>query len=98
MRPVLALAILAALAACGSPCQDLGDRICGCRAPGVERDQCNTAVKNQLSSGVQTPGKSDETHCQELLKTCPDPGNDPAMCDWLNTVPGKVACGLAYPQ
>ena len=96
MRPLVLLS-LSALAACGSPCQDLGDRICDCRPPGVLRDQCKTAVKTQLGSGVQTPGKADETFCQEKLATCPDPGSDPGVCDQLNTAAGKVACGLAYP-
>ncbi len=96
MRLLLALVLpaLAALAACGSPCQDLGDRICNCQPPGVLRDQCQSAVKNQLGSGVQTPGKADEAYCQEKLATCP---NTPAMCDWIKTPAGKVACGLAYP-
>lgn len=98
LLPALSIAALAGLAACGSPCQDLGDRICGCRPPGTLRDQCTTAVKTQLGSGVQTPGKDDETYCQQKLATCPDPGKDPGMCDWLNTPAGKVACGLAYPQ
>ncbi len=100
MRPIRALLVsaVAVLAACGSPCQDLGDRICGCRPPGVLRDQCTSAVKTQLGSGAQTPGKADEEFCQKKLATCPDPGSDPGMCYWINTAAGKVACGLAYPQ
>jgi hypothetical protein len=97
MRPLLALALLAALVACGSPCQDLGDRICACRPPGVLRDQCTNAVQTQLGSGVQTPGKADEAYCQKLLGTCPDPGSDRGMCDRLATEQGKIDCGLAYP-
>jgi len=97
MRPVLTLAVLAALASCGSPCQELGDRICDCQAPGVARDQCKSAVQTQLGSGAQKPGKADETFCQEKLATCHAPANDPGMCDRLATPAGKVDCGLAFP-
>jgi len=97
MRPVLTFALLAALAACGSPCQDLGDRICDCQPAGAARDQCKSAVKTQLGSGAQTPGQADEAYCQEKLATCRDPGIGVGLCEWLATRDGKIACGLAYP-
>ncbi len=97
MRLHLALVALAALAACGSPCQDLGDRICSCQAVGLAQDQCKNAVKTQLGSGAQTPGQADEVFCQQKLATCTDQPNA-RLCDFLKTPQGKVACGLAYPQ
>lgn len=96
MRPALALTAALALAAgCGSPCQDLANRICQCRAAGILQDNCKTAVKNQLASGVQSPGPADEQYCQAKLATCHEQPNA-ALCDWINTTQGKEACGLAY--
>ncbi len=95
----LCLPVLAALAACGSPCQDLGERICGCQPVGVAQDQCVNAVKTQLGSGAQTPNAADETFCQQKLATCRDqPNGGPKLCDFVKTPAGKVACGLAYPS
>lgn len=92
---LVALAALAA-AACGSPCQDLADRICNCQPQGSLRDSCTSSVKNQLGSYSQLPGNADENRCQELLKTCPDPASNPDQCQVLQTPAGKAACGLAY--
>jgi len=98
-RPALPLVLAAALvaAACGSPCQELGDRICNCNPGGVIRDTCKSAVKNQLSASGE-PTQEDQNRCQALLATCPDPGDDPTICDALATAQGKARCGLAYPQ
>ncbi len=94
---VLSLPALA-LIACGSPCQDLGERICSCQPVGVAQDQCKSAVKTQLGSGAQTPGQADEVFCQQKLATCRDQPNGPRLCDFVKTAAGKVACGLAYPS
>ena len=97
MRLALALTVTVALfTGCGSPCQDLADRICGCRAAGILQDNCKTAVKNQLGSGSPTPGNADEQYCQEKLKTCVDLPTA-ALCDRIATTQGKIDCGLAYP-
>ncbi len=96
-RVLSALAGLVALAAagCGSPCQDLADRICKCNFAGVAQDTCKTQVKNQLS-GSDKPSDADQAFCQSKLATCPDPSDDPGMCQRLTTPAGKEACGLAY--
>ncbi len=86
---------VAAAAACGSPCQDLAERICNCSFAGVARDSCVTQVKNQLGGSGQ-PGSADQSFCQQKLATCKDPGDDPAMCQRLLTPQGRQDCGLAY--
>lgn len=92
----LALSLSAALTACSSPCQDLGTRICKCLPEGVSRENCERAVEDQVDSGNPKPGGDDQDFCEEKLKTCPDPDDDAAMCDRLETEQGKQACGLAY--
>jgi len=96
----LALAALLASAGlalgCGSPCQDLAQRICSCQPVGVFRDNCNNAAKNQLSNGP-SPTSADEQRCTDLLKTCPDPAHDAFACDEMNTATGKAECGMALP-
>lgn len=89
----LALAALAVLAAaCTSPCQELGDRICRCPPTGVTKDTCETQVKNAVGS----PTSSQEDVCSKLLDSCNGPdGVD--FCEWITTEAGKEACGLAYP-
>ncbi len=98
MRPIaaaLALTLLATAAACGSACQDLGNRICSCQTTLALQDACKNAVKTQLGSGTQPA--ADQSLCQAKLATCPDPTVDANACDEMNTEAGKVACGLAYP-
>lgn len=92
----LALVIASALTACSSPCQDLGTRICKCRTEGTSRENCERAVQKQIDEGKPKPGGDAQDFCEQKLKTCPDPDNDPAMCDRLETEEGKLACGLAY--
>ncbi len=102
MRALLALSVLLALAtgvaACGSPCQDLAERICNCQPAGVARDNCKSSVKNQIGgSEGQRPAGDDQKRCQALLDTCPDPESNSHQCEVLATPEGKIACGLAYP-
>jgi hypothetical protein len=97
---LLALAVAAtalALSACGSPCQDLADRICNCQPAGTLRDACRSSVTNQLSNATQKPGGSDETFCTQKLATCPDPASTANQCERLDSTVGKIECGLAYP-
>ncbi len=94
MRRV-ALALLLA-AACGSPCGDLGTRICNCQPAGSLRDSCNRAVSDQISKGNPKPGSSEQDFCKDRLNHCADPSDDPTMCDRLLTTQGRIDCGLAY--
>jgi hypothetical protein len=95
--PVL-LALAAGAAACGSPCQDLADRICNCQPAGTVRDSCKSSVSNQIGGNGQHPVDADQKRCDALLATCPDPESNARQCEFLQTEEGKVACGLAYPQ
>ncbi len=86
LRPALALAAAATLAAAGcatSPCQKLGEQLCSCQ-PGETQDQCKTQVQDQLNQlGVGNPGFNGildriesgkpatfEDYCQERLDAC----------------------------
>jgi hypothetical protein len=97
-RVLLALTAAGAVVAapgCGSPCQDLAERICNCDFAGTPRDTCISSIKNQL--GNSNPSSADQSFCQSKLGTCPDPSNDSTICQRILTPQGKVDCGLAYP-
>ncbi len=88
MRRLAAAVLLAALAACGtSPCQELGQRICGCQ-PGLDATTCKSQVEQELKS--TDPGKAT---CEQLLTTCTAP-EGLNLCEWMLTAAGKQACGL----
>jgi hypothetical protein len=92
------LALLALpLAGCGSPCQDLGNRLCACSGGGTNSDTCKQQIANLLKdAGV---GADDEAFCDAKLATCVLPAEPVGVefCEWLKTETGKVACGLANP-
>jgi hypothetical protein len=89
MRRLAAALALAALAACGkSPCQELGERICGCQ-PGLGSAQCTSEIEQQLRSS--NPG---ESYCRAKLDSCSAP-EGLKLCEWMLTPDGKVACGLS---
>ena len=101
MRPTAAALPMLALTfvlGCGSPCQELADRICACQATSALRSACSSSVGNQIGSASQQPGPADQAFCQEKLATCPDTTKAPWQCPVLQSADGKVACGLAYPQ
>jgi len=101
---LLAALPLALAMGCGSPCEDLGDRICLCQPPGGLRDACRSAVKDQIGKGNPKPTGSQQDFCEERLRgtaeipACPNPSNDDRACDTQSTSAGKIACGLAYPE
>lgn len=98
----LAVSSLLAAGACGSPCEDLGDRICLCQPPGGQRDACKQAIRDQIGKGNPKPGKSQQDFCDERLRgtadlaACPNPSSDANACEKQATEAGKVQCGLAY--
>ena len=101
MRKLIAPAALTALALlglahCGSPCQDLAERICNCQPAGPLRDNCKSSVKTQI--GSTQPSGADQSFCAAKLKDCPDPDSTPSQCQVLQTQAGKEACGLAFPE
>jgi len=89
-----ALAAALALAGCSTPCQELGNQLCTCRASTTDRSTCERAVKDELNR--LKPSKDEESFCDEKLKSCKAPsGID--FCTWLDGAEGKVQCGIAYP-
>ncbi len=86
----VAATILAAFSGCGtSPCQELGERLCGCT--GLSTDSCKKQVEEQLKE----LDLSDST-CDPYLASCNAP-DGAQFCDWLLTASGERACGLAPP-
>jgi ABC-type oligopeptide transport system substrate-binding subunit len=108
-----ALALAAALAlsaACAtSPCQELGEKLCGCQ-PGTTQDSCRTQVQEQLNAlGVGNPGFNGlldhvedgkpvtfEDYCQARLDQCTSKATEQGavFCEFLLTEEGKDLCGL----
>jgi len=100
MRKLLATTAIATvallgLAQCGSPCQDLAERICNCQPAGTLRDNCKSSAKQQI--GSSNPTSSDQAFCADRLQHCPDPASTPTQCQVLQTQQGKEDCGLAFP-
>jgi len=95
VRPALAAALVALAvvsAGCGSPCEDLGDRLCRCSPAGTSRDTCERQVKEEVDR--VSPSDEQEAFCDGRLALCAEPdGGD--FCEWLQTSCGKVSCGLA---
>jgi hypothetical protein len=94
MRRALLAALAVATAACTTPCQELGHRICTCTPAGTQRDTCDTQIDNQLNNLGQT--SAEKGFCSEKLGTCNAPAGA-SFCDWINTDAAKVACGVAFP-
>lgn len=91
-RAVLLLPVLL-LAACSSPCEDLGNKFCSCYS-GTSRDTCEKQVSKTVDQA--NPSGSEEDFCKAKLDTCHAPsGAD--FCEWFATAEGKEACGLSYP-
>jgi hypothetical protein len=97
MSRLAALLPLVVALACGSPCEDLGKRICACQATGAARESCEKSVDDQIGRGNPRPGGRELDRCEQLLDTCPDPDSDPDACDALETESGRERCGLAHP-
>jgi hypothetical protein len=89
---LLALAAAALAAGCATPCEELGNRICGCVASGTTRTTCEAQVSQQLKGT-----NPDESYCSGKLETCNAPSGQ-SFCDWIKSAEGKVACGYAYPE
>ncbi len=88
MRLLAPLALATLLACSTSPCQELGERLCGCT--GLGSDACKTQVEDDLKRN----GMSDST-CDAYLASCSAPANTD-FCEWLLTEDGKKSCGITY--
>jgi len=93
---LLAFALVALGSGCGSPCKDLGYRICDCQPAGSPRDNCKSQIVNVL--GGEKISDAQQNHCKDILDSgnCADPLEDKQMCARLNTAQGKIDCGMAY--
>lgn len=97
VRARLSAALIAALAAlalagCGSPCRDLGNRLCRCAPAGTSRQTCERQVKDELDN--VNPSGEQEAFCDGRLALCEEPGGT-EFCTWLQTTCGRVSCGLS---
>jgi hypothetical protein len=80
-----AMAVLTS--ACGSPCEDLANKVCRCQPTEAKKDRCriniDTAVRNFDLSDEQ------EDRCQKIL--------DSGTCTCTAVQAGDLnACGLSY--
>lgn len=92
---LLAFAVLA-LAGCGGPCEDLGERLCGCAGGGATKDACVQGVKDELDR--LNPGGDVDAFCEARLDTCGVPAGAPSgteFCEWVETACGEASCGLS---
>ncbi len=89
---VAAIACAALAAGCSSPCQELGDRLCDCRASGVTKASCTDSVKAEIQR--LRPGSSDNDLCSKFLDTCHSSAGI-EFCDWIEGRCGKAACGMS---
>jgi hypothetical protein len=92
MRRAAALLSLVLLAACSTPCEELGDKFCSCYS-GTTQDTCENQVQDQVDAA--NPSGAQEDFCQARLDDCRAPSGA-GFCEWINTAAGKEACGLAY--
>lgn len=90
--PLLALLAALAAAACATPCEELGHRLCQCVPSGSERNACEDSIDRQLDDA-----NPDDDFCEGKLDTCEEPSGE-SFCSWIQTAQGKIACGLAYPS
>lgn len=93
MRRAAALFAFALLAACSTPCEELGDKICSCYS-GTSQDDCESQVDDQIDAA--SPSGAQEDYCDARIDECSAPSGA-GFCDWITTAAGKQACGLAYP-
>ena len=94
MRRLAVPALLAAslgLAACGDPCKDLGNRLCGCQAAGLATTNCEQQYSNQIDQASNFENKA---ICTARLSTCNAP-KDTLICEWVLTRCGRASCGLS---
>jgi len=84
---ILGACALFAGAGCKGPCRQLAERLCTCLASTAAEDACLQNVANE--DGRIGPTSQDNAVCAQLLYQCD--------CHTVNTVEGKVACGLARP-
>jgi len=88
----LLTALSLALAACSTPCKELGSKLCSCVGGGTTRDSCLKAMDNQLKDAA--PSSANQDYCSSRLSSCGAPEGI-QFCEWVNTRCGKASCGLS---
>jgi hypothetical protein len=89
MKAVSLFVMLAALALCGckTSCRQLSEKLCDCAGNSTDRNNCLALASSK--EGANPPNDTDNAYCATLLPQCD--------CRLIDTTPGKVRCGLAYP-
>jgi hypothetical protein len=88
IRPYLLLSLFLSaflFAGCKGSCRKLAERLCDCATNNTLKDVCLQRAANEDGRIGATP--ADEARCSALLNTCD--------CHTIDTVRGKVNCGLA---
>jgi len=73
------------LAGCKGNCRKLSERLCDCAASTTAKDSC--LQRAAAEDGRVGPTAADDARCGQLLQTCD--------CHTIDTVQGKINCGLA---
>jgi hypothetical protein len=76
------LVVALPVAGCGSPCEDLDNKICSCEANQTDVDACTAKVNSDKRSATN----AEQTRCSQLIDTC--------TCSAL-ACGNLSACGLA---
>ena len=89
MKAALLCLMLAALTltGCKSPCRQLSEKLCDCAGNSTDKNSCLALASSK--EGANPPNDVDNAYCSTLLPQCD--------CRLIDTTPGRVRCGLAYP-
>lgn len=64
----MALVVSATLAACGSPCQSLADKICECKPSTAEINGCKEQVRS--ARALRDATKAEQDYCSMVSDQC----------------------------
>ena len=81
------LASLALFGSCKSSCRQLSEKLCECATNSNEKNNCLSLASSK--EAANPPTDNNNAYCQTLLPQCD--------CRLIDTTPGKIRCGLAYP-
>ena len=73
------------LAGCKGNCRKLSEKLCDCAASAALKDSCLQRAASE--DGRIGPTTTDDARCAQLLQVCD--------CHSIDTVQGKINCGLA---
>jgi hypothetical protein len=89
LRLLLCMLTLPLVVGCHTPCLDLANQICQCQPDTTSQGNCQTNAQN--AEATFSVRGQDDAFCQQKL--------DEGVCDCnrLDTLQGRINCGLAYP-